>query len=85
MKRIFSMQDGEARRTDPKSFVVRGVMSLRNAVFPMVAAFFAMRDTSFGLFTAIVAGAAVLSISSLMSYLGWRRFTYRVGEEDIRV
>ena len=85
MNRLLATHDGEARRTDPRSFIVRTVTGLRNAVFPMVAGFFAMRETSFVFAYGAIAVALMFAISGVLSYLGWRKFTYRVGVEDIRV
>jgi len=77
----------EPKRLDPRSFLVHGVLGLRNAAFPMVAAFVALRDRGFGfgLVMAIAIGVAIIVAGSVRSYIAWRKFTYRLGEEDIRV
>ena len=76
----------EALRTDPKSFIIQGLAGLRNAIFPVVAVFFAMRDTgALAIVTAMVAGLAIILIGAGSAYLRWRKFTYTINEEDIRV
>lgn len=75
----------EAQRTHPLSFAVKAVQGLQNAIFPMVAAFFAMRGQSWAIFGAIGVGIAMAAITAGLSYFAWRRFTYIVGETDIRV
>ena len=79
------MRHGEPRRTDPRSFIVRGVMGLRNAVFPMVAILFAARDEGYGVFAALGVGLFIACVAAAVNFIAWRRFTYLVGAEDIRV
>ena len=75
-----------ALHTDPKSFLIQGLAGLRNAIFPVVAVFFAMRDTgTLALFTALAAGIAIVGIGAGGAYLRWRKFTYEINVEDIRV
>lgn len=81
-----SPKQGIPKHTDPKSFVVQGLAGLRNAVFPVVAVFFAMRDTgALAVITALVAGAAIVGFAAGAAYLRWRKFTYQINAEDIRV
>ena len=75
----------EALRTHPLSLAVRAGESVRQSLFPMVAAFLALRDTSFAIFAALGVGLAIAALSAGFAYLGWRRLTYTVGAEDIRV
>ncbi|XUU61313.1 PH domain-containing protein [Erythrobacter sp. HA6-11] len=76
----------EPLRTDPKSFIVQGLAGFRNAIFPAVAAFFALRSQgSFAFLAAFVAGFAIVSIAAGGAYLRWRKFTYQINAEDIRV
>lgn len=80
-----SATEGDPRHTDPRSFAVRAIMAMRNAVFPMVAILFAMRDEGYGIFLALGVGLLIAAIAAVSNYLAWTRFTYRVGTEDIRV
>jgi len=77
---------GDAMHTDTKSFIVQGLSGLRNAVFPIVAVYFATRSTgSYAIILAICAGVAIIGIGGFKAYLHWRKFTYQVNPEDIRV
>lgn len=74
------------QRTDPKSFIVQGFAGLRNAIFPVVAIFFAMRDQGFlAVIAALFAGIAIIAIGAVGAYLRWRKLTYQINAEDIRV
>lgn len=79
------MREGDARHTDPRSFIVRAVMALRNAVLPIVAVLFAARDEGYGVLLALGVGLMVAAVAAVTQYLAWSRFTYRIGAEDIRV
>ena len=72
-------------RTHPLSLAVRAGESVRQSLFPMVAAFLALRDNSWAIFAALGVGLAIAALSAGFAYLGWRRLTYTVGAEDIRV
>ncbi|WP_235902326.1 PH domain-containing protein [Pontixanthobacter gangjinensis] len=76
---------GVPLRTNPLSFAANAVASLQNAIFPMVAVFFTMNDKPWAIFAALGIGLAIAVISTAASYLSWRRLTYIVGQEDIRV
>ncbi len=75
----------DPRRTHPLSFAVSALQALQNAIFPMVAVFFAMRDNPFAIFGALGIGLLIATLSAGFAYLGWLRFTYLVGDTDIRV
>ncbi len=75
----------EAKRTDPLSFAVRAVASLQNAFVPMAAAYFSLSDTPWGFMAALGIGALVVIVSAGFAFIAWRKLTYTVGEEDIRV
>lgn len=79
------IKPGEAKRTDVMSFAVRAVASLHNAFVPMAAAYFALSDTSWGITAAIGIGAMVVILSAGFAFISWRKLTYTVGAEDIRV
>ncbi len=75
-----------ARHTDPKSFVVQAISGVRSLIFPVAAVYFSMRSSG-SLAVLAAAGAALVLIlfGALASYLRWRKFTYSVNAEDIRV
>ena len=67
------------------SFVVDAIASLRNAFVPMAAVFFTMRENPWAIFAALGIGAFIAGASAVSAYISWRRLTYTVSEEDIRV
>lgn len=69
----------------PLSVVVAGLAGLQNALFPMAAAYFSMRENWWALFAALGIGLVIGVAIGGVSYLAWRRFTYIVGATDIRV
>ena len=75
----------DAKRTNPLSFAVKALQGLRNTVFPMIAAYFALREYSWAFVAALGIGCAIAIMTAGLSYLAWRRFTYTIGEADIRV
>ncbi len=75
----------EPKRTDPLSFAVRAVASLQNAIVPMIAVYFATNDEPWAFAAALGIGALIAALSAGGAYLTWRRLTYTVGAEDIRV
>jgi putative membrane protein len=75
----------ESKRTHPLSCVVQGVQGLQNAIFPMVAVFFAMREKHWAIFAALGVGLTLAIVTAGFSYFAWRRFSYTVGNTDIRV
>ena len=79
------MQSGTPRHTHVLGFAVKAVQGMQNAVVPMAAAYFSMRDQPWAIFAALGIGALIGLLSAGASYLGWRRLTYTVGAEDIRV
>ncbi len=74
-----------AQRTNPLGFAARGLQGLQRAVLPMVAVGYGMRDEPLGLLAALGFGAMIAVFGVAMAYLRWRRLTYTVGENDIRV
>lgn len=76
----------EALRTDPKSFIVQGLASLRQAIVPVVAAFFVLRDQAgMAIFGAMALGSVLVGLGAVSAYLRWSRFTYQINSDDIRV
>ena len=78
---------GDARRTDGLSFAVRGVTMLGQLVLPLgFLALSIAKDEKMGalaFFAPIV--IAIIAFNFAIAYASWRRFTYTVGEADIRV
>lgn len=79
---------GEARRTDPRTFFVRAIGMLGQLAIPIAIASYSILDEGNILDLAVYfLPIAFLFVggSLFLAYLSWRRFTYRVGDEDIRV
>ncbi|EDL49897.1 PH domain-containing protein [Erythrobacter sp. SD-21] len=81
-------REPEARRTDPKGFVVRAVTMLAQLVIPLGVAAVTIFDD--GGASAKIAWAMpfviLLILANLViAYLQWTRLTYTVGDTDIRV
>ncbi|MEE4338557.1 PH domain-containing protein [Erythrobacter sp.] len=74
---------GEPKRTAPLSVVIGSLSSVQGAILPAI--FAAVSTGGAGLLIGLGVGLAITVIGSLFSYLGWRRLTYTVGEQDIRV
>ncbi|MFL0672250.1 MAG: PH domain-containing protein [Erythrobacter sp.] len=74
-----------ALRTAPLSVLAGALGSIQNAVLPAVAIAFSGIGGAGRFAIAIGVGLAAVVIGSGFSYLSWRRFTYLVGEADIRV
>ncbi len=77
-----------ALRTDPKSFIVRGIAILSQLVIPLGIASFTILDdgdVSTLLWFAVPAVTAIIGVNFLFAYLSWSRLTYAVGDQDIRV
>jgi putative membrane protein len=75
----------EPLRTSPLSVWAGALGSVQNAVIPAIAIAFSGVGGGGRFVLAIGVGMAAIVIGSLITYLGWRRFTYLVGEADIRV
>ena len=78
---------GDARRTDGLSFAVRGVTMLGQLVLPLGFLVYSIakddRAGALAYFAPIV--IAIIAFNFAIAYASWRRFTYTVGEADIRV
>ena len=73
------------RHTHPISPLVAGLSGIPNAIFPMIAVFVSMQEEPWALSAALGIGAIILILTACGAYLSWRRLTYLVGNEDIRV
>jgi putative membrane protein len=72
----------EGKRLAPLGLIVTTISRLPDLLVPMVAALYGAREGGFGVLPVIV---AVLVASTLLRWLGWRRFRYFIGEDDIRI
>ena len=83
--------DGGVRRTDPLSVAVKAVVMLPQLALPLGAAVYSIGDEADGFDVGSGIGwlflllAAVVAANLAVTYLQWSRFTYRVGDADIRV
>ncbi len=76
----------EPQRTAPVSVVLGAIGSLRQAIIPALAIGFSGIGEGMGRgLMAIGVGIAAAVIGTVISYIGWRRLTYTIGETDIRV
>ena len=78
----------EAKRTHPKTFIVRGISILSQLAIPLVIASFTILDDgdlSHVIMFVVPALIAIIGVNFLFAYLSWSRLTYTVGEQDIRV
>ena len=77
----------KAQRTDPRGFMLKAIESLRAGVLPLAFLAFTRMDEGAAMVLIVsgVAGALLLLVSGVSSYLQWTRLTYSVNETDIRV
>ncbi len=75
----------EPHRTAPLSVIAGAVGSLQNAIFPAIAAAFGTGIGGWGLLIGLGVGLLIAVMGSAFSYIAWRRLTYTIGEQDIRV
>lgn len=73
------------QRTAPVSVVLGALSSIRSAIIPAIAIAFSGIGGDGRFLIAIGVGLAAAAIGSAISFLGWRRLTYTVGPQDIRV
>lgn len=73
------------QRTAPVSVVLGAIGSIRSAIFPAIAIAFSGIGGDGRFLIAIGVGVAAALIGTVSSYVGWRRMTYTIGEQDIRV
>ncbi|MGB7407218.1 MAG: PH domain-containing protein, partial [Pontixanthobacter sp.] len=74
-----------AKRTHPLSPIVAGLSGIQNAVLPAIAIFFSMREEPWAVFAALGVGLLIVVLGAGGAYLSWKRLTYTIGAEDIRV
>ena len=75
------------QRLDPRSFVVRAVTTLGQMGIPLAIGAYTILDKGEAakLYAALPALVGILGFSLAIAYLRWRRLTYWVGAQDIRV
>jgi len=73
----------EPRNTDVKTVVVGMLSGLQSAIIPALLIMFG--SGGIGLFVAVPAFAGIILVTSLFSYVRWKRLTYTIGAADIRV
>jgi len=74
---------GEPKRTAPLSVIIGSLSSVQGAILPAI--FAAFSSGGMGVLIGLGVGLAITLIGSVFSYARWRRLTYTVGEQDIRV
>ncbi len=80
-----ALEPPEPRRTAPLSVVAGALSSFQNAIFPAFAAAFGIGITGSGVLIGLFVILAIGVVGTAFSYLSWRRLTYTIGEQDIRV
>lgn len=73
----------QPQHTSPASVIVGMLQSIQNAIIPLLLITFG--SAGVGLFIALPVGIAIIALGTLFSYLRWKRLTYTVGAQDIRV
>lgn len=75
----------DQQRTAPVSVALGAIGSIRSAIIPAFAIAFSGIGGSGRFLVALSVGLAAAVIGTAISYIGWRRLTYTIGESDIRV
>jgi putative membrane protein len=75
----------EPRNTAPLSVVLGALGAARRAVIPAIAIGFSGIGGGGRFLIALGVGVAAVVIGVALSYIGWKRTTYTIGETDIRV
>lgn len=75
----------EARHTAPTSVIIGTIGAIRSAVIPAAAIAFSGIGDGGRFWVAAAVAAVAVTIGVVASYVGWRRLTYTIGENDIRV
>lgn len=76
--------DGEPQHLHIAGLFVGFIAGLPQLIFPMLAALFGARAGNNPILIPIIVGAA-FGFSLFFRWLAWRRFTYTLGEHDIRI
>lgn len=73
------------RRTAPVGVALSAISGLRKSIAGLAAIIFVMRDETTLLWIAIAAVLALLIVNVVMAVLKWRRLTFTVGTDELRV
>nr|GGG87651.1 UPF0699 transmembrane protein YdbT [Virgibacillus oceani] len=73
----------EEKRLHPAVIFFNFIKTLKEAIFPIGAGFFALRNEAFIYF--ILASAVLLIGLITFSILSWYRYTYRIEDEELRI
>ncbi|MEO0589215.1 MAG: PH domain-containing protein [Pseudomonadota bacterium] len=85
MNEIAALAPGIAHRTKPIGLLINAVGILRQLVFPLIIAIFTLRDGPMFQWVFGFGGVAIVGFSLGVAYVRWRRRTFTIGDEDIRV
>ncbi len=75
----------EQKRTAPLSVALGLLGSIQNAIIPVLLVAFSNRGEGYALVAGLGIGAVIVIFGGFFSYLRWRKLTYTVREQDIRV
>ena len=73
------------QRTNPVGLIPTTATNLRQAVVPIIAAYFGVQSADLGVGLGLLGALMVLMIVGLVSSIVWWRTTYTTGADDIRV
>ncbi|MEM6856745.1 MAG: PH domain-containing protein [Pseudomonadota bacterium] len=80
-----ALAPGIPHRTEPIGLLINAVGILRQLIFPLIVAIFTLRDGPMFQWVFGFGGVAIVGFSLGLAYLRWRRRTFTIGDEDIRV
>lgn len=76
--------DNDRFHLSPLSLVVNTITTLRRLIFPILAITYALSDKIGFMF--ILIGFAIIALITLgFTYWAWKRFSYQIGTEEIRI
>lgn len=75
--------DPQPRRTAPLSVLVVALQNAQSAILPAIFLSISFGDRS--ILIGLGIGLAIVAIGTLFGYVAWRRLTYTIREQDIRV
>ncbi|MEM6476383.1 MAG: PH domain-containing protein [Pseudomonadota bacterium] len=79
-------QNGEEPlHTAPLSVVIGAVSGVSSSVLPALFVGFSVGEAASFIFVVLGMVAAIAAVSGALGYISWKRFTYTVGRQDIRV
>lgn len=75
----------EPKNTAGLSVLIGAIAAAQNAIFPAIAASVGIGWSGMGVLLGVAIGLAIVVLGVGASYLRWKRLTYTVGAQDIRV